>query len=140
MVPVADFTTYAAQFSLSVYVEAASPAESKESASKSASAAHAPVRLPGVTAAVIMEKFHLGPQWKDRLRKAPSGKYKYLQGTWTAKGKRGKGGGETLFSPARVARALVKKNEKNRVAVEAVINNQFPDYSGEWDEIANREM
>ena len=140
IVPVATLTTYAARLSIVVRILAAAPAESKESVSKPASAAQAPVRLPGVTAAVIMEKFHLGPQWKDRLRKAPSGKYKYLQGTWTVKGKRGKGGGETLFSPARVARALVKNKERNRLAVETVINNQFPDYSGEWDEIANREM
>lgn len=94
---------------------------------------------PGVSAAVIIEKFRLGSEWHEKLRKAPSGKYKYLKGTWTAKGKKGKGGGMALFSPARIGLALFRKKVKNRLAIETTIQQQFSAFSDEWDAIVLRE-
>jgi hypothetical protein len=127
--------------------EKAAPAETKsqsESENMQLSPVTPPATPPGEIAAIIIDKFHLGPEWKERLRKAPSGtKYKYLAGTWTKKGV--KGGDESLFSPARIGAALVKKEKKargtgkNYTFVGKVITRSFPHYEAEWDDIVERD-
>lgn len=94
--------------------------------------------VEGVTRETIIEKFRLSSEWDERLRRAPTGnRYEYLKGTWTRKGKQGSF--PALFSPAKVAKALIGRNKGkastgkfNRIAMEAVISNQFPDWIDEW--------
>lgn len=99
--------------------------------------------LKGVTRQVIMEKFRLAAEWGERLQKAPSGKrYKYLKGVWMSKGV--VGGDPSLYSPARVAKALIGRDKGggqagkfNRIAMVAVINHQFPEWEEEWFSITD---
>lgn len=89
----------------------------------------APVGMPS---AEIIEKFRLGKEWNEKLRKPDN--YKFLMPPVLAQ--RGRRGGEShRWDPARFGEMLIAKHERNQTAISEVIYRHFTGYSDAWDAI-----
>lgn len=80
----------------------------------------------------IKTAFQINGGWGDRLQKAPSGKYKWLEGTWVRKGSK-MPGDATTYNPAAVAVALVASSKMNLHVCNLVMQRAFPDWFAEWE-------
>jgi hypothetical protein len=83
------------------------------------------------TAKQIEEAFPI--QWGDKLKKAPSGKYQWLEGTWIRKGQR-KPGHAAAYNPALIAVALVTNNRLGKNECAKAISRNFPKWVQEWEQ------
>lgn len=80
----------------------------------------------------IEAAFPIKEGWGDRLQKAPSGRYKWLDGTWVRKGTR-RPGDATTYNPAAVAVALVVSGKMKLSACKLVMQQSFPDWFADWE-------
>ncbi|MBE0627759.1 MAG: hypothetical protein IH606_23450 [Burkholderiales bacterium] len=71
-------------------------------------------------------------KWGDKLRKAPSGKYKWLAETWIRKGTP-RPGDATTYNPVLVAIALVNHHDLSIAACDSVIKRHFSAWRDEWE-------
>jgi hypothetical protein len=74
-------------------------------------------------------------KWGDKLKKAPSGDYKWLNGTWVRKGSR-KPGDPATYNPAAIAVALVVNKKMSLAACDAAIKRNFPEWCNKWEEMS----
>lgn len=82
----------------------------------------------------IIKAFPIQGGWGDKLKKAPSGAYQWLAGTWAHVGSR-KPGDATTYYPVKVAIALAASNPQRMTlgACDLVIRSHFPKWWGEWE-------
>lgn len=70
--------------------------------------------------------------WGDKLQKAPSGKYKWLDETWIKKGTR-KPGDATTYNPVAIAVALIEHKDLTYATCDKCIKRHFPAWCDEWE-------
>jgi hypothetical protein len=80
--------------------------------------------------------FQIEGGWGDKLKKAPSGTYKWLAGTWIRKGTKTPGN-STTYNPAAVAAALVLTRRMTFAACDSAIRNYFSEWLDEWESKAD---
>ncbi len=82
----------------------------------------------------IEKAFPIEGGWGDKLKKAPSGKYKWLDGTWAHVGSRTPGDATTYY-PIKVAAAIVTSSPPRMTlaACDLAIKKYFPNWWGEWE-------
>ena len=84
----------------------------------------------GVPSAEIIEKFRLGSDWVEKLRKPD--RYKYLLPALACRGK--PGGDSSRWNPAKLGAILVEKKERNLLAVSTVISKHFTTWWDDWQD------
>ena len=82
----------------------------------------------------IVKAFPIEGGWGDKLKKAPSGAYKWLDGTWAHVGSQ-KPGDATTYYPVKVAIALAASNPQRMTlaACDLAIKRLFPKWWDEWE-------
>lgn len=99
--------------------------------SDDAAATSSPSR-PGVPSKEIQSKFRLTDEWEDRMKHIA--KYPYLKPpVLVQKGMRG-GPGAT-WNPAHFGKMLMDKGFKKELAVNTIIERQFPEWLDDWEAI-----
>lgn len=80
----------------------------------------------------IESAFPIRGGWGDKLKKAPSGKYKWLSETWVHVGSQ-KPGDATTYNPAAIAIALVASSKLSLTICDNAIKRHFPAWMSEWE-------
>lgn len=103
---------------------------------------------PGEPSAVIIEKFHLGNEWVNRLRHRKA--YSYLEAPVLAQpGARGNGKGKNLWNPAQFAKILLDTKVRRGKSftdksgykfdlkrLNTIVEHHFTAWLDEWQEIS----
>ena len=111
--------------------EAAAPSGTPDDAAPPVPAATPADSAVGIVSSEIIEKFRLGDEWGEKLRKP--GNYKYLLPALAQRGQRG--GDPHRWNPARFGAILIERKERKLLAVSTVIFHKFAEWGDEWQSI-----